>query len=258
MITGIDQSNKHHEKILFVMLTILISSFSIFGLSYAYGFELYSKSDTPFGTPYDVWIGKWWNWWISVPVDQFDANGTPISTCLINKAESMVMLMETAIGGKSHQTCDISSTQGIMVPLWTGFYDESASVEHKNDSYEQLSQQARKEVNLGTVNSQVKLDGVTIAVLDETSTMRQGALDYKINSMDNVTEIYAKGFNITIPENTHFPGQQPGTFRSGAHGWYVFLKPLPVGDHEIYYNVGVTGTGPNDHSAEITYNLKVK
>ena len=36
------------------------------------------------------------------------------------------------------------------------------------------------------------------------------------------------------------------------------LKPLPPGDHKLYYNVGVTGTGPNDHSAEITYDLKVK
>jgi len=40
--------------------------------------------------------------------------------------------------------------------------------------------------------------------------------------------------------------------------WFVFLKPLPPGDHTLYYNVGVTGTGPNDHSAEITYDLKVK
>ena len=88
--------------------------------------------------------------------------------------------------------------------------------------------------------------------------MRSGSLVYKINSMDNVTEVLSKGFNITIPENTHLPDQNPGTWRSGAHGWFVFLKPLPPGDHTLYYNVGVTGTGPNDHSAEITYDLKVK
>ena len=90
------------------------------------------------------------------------------------------------------------------------------------------------------------------------SSMRGGSLDYKINSMDNVTELYSKGFNITIPENTYEPDQNTGTWRSGAHGWFVFLKPLPVGDHTLNYNIGVTGTGPNDHSAEITYDLKVK
>ena len=76
--------------------------------------------------------------------------------------------------------------------------------------------------------------------------------------MDNVTEVYSKGSNITIPEDTFAPDQNPGTWRSGAHGWFAFLKPLPPGDHKLYYNVGVTGTGRNDHSAEITYDLKVK
>src|SRR5205809_6044166 len=93
-----------------------------------------------------------------------------------------------------------------------------------------------------------KVDEVPAAKLDVVSSMRGGSLDYKINSMDNVTEVFSKGFNITIPEDTHMPDQNPGTWRPGAHGWFVFLKPLPAGDHTLYYNVGVTGTGPNDHS----------
>jgi len=49
-----------------------------------------------------------------------------------------------------------------------------------------------------------------------------------------------------------------GTWRSGAHGWFAFLKSLPPGDHMLYYNLGVTGTGSNYHSAENIYDLKVK
>ena len=78
---------------------------------------------------------------------------------------------------------------------------------------------------------------------------------FKIN---NVTDIYSKGFNITIPEDNHFADQNIGKWRSGAHEQFVFLKPLPKGDHTINYNVGVAGTGPNDHSSEISYDLKVK
>ena len=37
-----------------------------------------------------------------------------------------------------------------------------------------------------------------------------------------------------------------------------YFSLLPPCGHPLYYNVGVTGTGPNDHSAEITYDLKVK
>ena len=125
---------------------------------------------------------------------------------------------------------------------------------HTN-SYQKL---AREELDLGAVTSLVKVDGVPVAKLDEVSSLRSGILDYKINSMDNVSEVYSKGFNITIPEDTFVPDQNPGTWRSGAHGWFVFLKPLPTGDHTIYYNVAVTGLGPNDHSSEITYTLHVE
>ena len=118
--------------------------------------------------------------------------------------------------------------------------------------------QLREIRDLGAVTSLVKVDGKPVAKLDVVSSMRGGSLDYKINSMDNVTELYSKGFNITIPEDTHFADQNTGTWRSGAHGWFAFLKPLPPGEHTIYYNVGITGTGPNDHSSEISYNLKVK
>ena len=56
--------------------------------------------------------------------------------------------------------------------------------------------------------------------------MRSGSLVYKINSMNNVTEVLSNGFNITIPENTHLPDQNPSTWRSGAHGWFVFLETI--------------------------------
>ena len=153
----------------------------------------------------------------------------------------MVALMDTIVSGKPHQVCEISSTQGIMIPLWTAFQEDSTP-KYDNLSYAQLSKAAREVLDLGAITSLVKVDGKPVAKLDVVSSMRGGSLDYKINAMNNVTELYSKGFNITIPEDTHFPDQNTGTWRSGAHGWFAFLKPLPPGEHTIYYNVGITGT----------------
>ena len=56
----------------------------------------------------------------------------------------------------------------------------------------------------------------------------------------------------------------PGTWRAGSQGWWVFLKPLPPGEHTIFYNVRVTPTGAltspgtNPHFADITYKLQVE
>jgi hypothetical protein len=111
---------------------------------------------------------------------------------------------------------------------------------------------------LGAVTSDVKVDGKSIAKLDEISTMSNNKLNYKINTMENFSEIYAKPFNITIPENTFLPDQVPGTWPSGAHGWFTFLKPLPPGDHTVSYSLSVQGLGADNVASENTYTFHVK
>jgi hypothetical protein len=252
-----DQTNMvKNRNFTALMLIALVGSifFILMGLSSAYGVDFYAENEEPFGVPKDVWMSKWWTWWIIPTIDE--ATPKP-NGCLINNTSSVVFLMDTGVSGRPHQVCEISSTQGIMIPLWTAFFEDSTP-EYDSYTYEDLSKAAREISDLGAITSLVKVDGKPVAKLDVVSSMRGGALDYKINSMENVTELYSKGFNITIPENTHFPDQNTGTWRSGSHGWFAFLKPLPPGDHTLYYNVGVTGTGPNDHSSEITYDLKVK
>jgi len=246
--------NRNSASLALSALLIFSGSVVLFGFSNVYGVETYSKNDVPFGTPLDVWMDKWWTWYITNSVDE--ATPKP-DGCLMNKNASMVMLMETTVTGKPHQKCEISSKQGIIVPLWTAFW-EASTPEYMGKSYAELSKAAREQADLGAITSLVKVDGAPVGKLDVISSMKSGSLDYKINSMDNVTELFSKGFNITIPEDTYEPDQNTGTWRSGAHGWFVFLKPLPTGNHTLYYNVGVTGTGPNDHSAEITYDLNVK
>lgn len=242
--------------------SLLISSifFVFFGLSHVYGVDVYSKDDKPFGMPYSVWISEWWKWFITNTVDE--ATPKP-DGCIIHNFGTMVGLTNPSTATNTRQVCEISSTQGIMINLWSGWMESSISKDgvkskYYGYSYEGLSKAAREEADLGTINANVQVDGIPIAKLNEVSSMRSGVLDYKINSMENVTEVYSKGFNITIPADTYSPGQNEGTWPTGAHGWFVFLKPLPPGDHTIHYKVGVTGLGPNNHSADITYVLHVE
>ena len=226
------------------------------GFTNANGVEVFSKDEQPFGIPYGEWIGKYWKWLITQTPEQTEP---PNGSCLIHKSDSMVMLLDPSIGGKHELECDISSKDGIMIASWNGFFENNDKDDvPANIPPEQLSKFAKEQVNLGAVTSDVKVDGKSIAKLDEISSMSNNKLNYKINAMDNFSEIYAKPFNITIPENTFLPDQVTGTWTSGAHGWFTFLKPLPPGDHKLSYTLSVQGLGADNVASENTYTLHVK
>jgi hypothetical protein len=246
-----------------ILVSTFLLLFSIFfmflGSTSVYGVELFAKDEEPpFGIPYDIWVSKYWNWWISLSGDE--ATPKP-NGCLINKSESLVMPIDTAVGGTHNQICNIQSTQGILIPLWIGWCDSSPEGQAPT---EPIWKCAREGSNLGNIRSEVKVDGVSVAKLDVRMSLISGSLDYKINSLDNVIELYTTDFDLVVPADTHKgTNTVAGTWRAGSHGWWVVLKPLPPGDHTVHYNVRVTPTGAltspgtNPVFTDITYLFKV-
>src|SRR5919198_1548489 len=249
-----------------VTFCLLLSIFFAFtGINSVYAIGLFSKDEKPFGISYDDWVATYFNWDFSISKDQFSLKP---GGCLINKTGPMVMLVNTVVEGSPAptQVCKISSNQGIMIPLWIAWCDNSGAANPATKSYtdQQLTKCAREVYNLGNIRSDVKVDGQPVAKLDVRLSLMSGSLNYKVNSLANVTEIYTKGFNLIMPPGTHQAGIMPGTWRAGSQGWWVFLKPLPIGEHTIFYNIRVTPTGPltspgtTTHFADITYKLQVE
>jgi hypothetical protein len=231
---------------------------AIFSLtaSQAFGInaEFYSKDEYPFGISNSDWVAKFWNWDFSIPIDSHTNSfaGLEDNGCLMHRENSMVMLVDTAAGGIWKQNCTISHTEGILIPIWTGECDQALKG-FESYSFRQLSECARA-YDLGIIKGQVKIDNIPVATLD--------IIDYKTNVMNNVTEVYTKQFDATIPKESHLLSERYGTFPAAAHGWFVFLKPLQPGDHIMYYQNSVEATtlsgAGNMNSAQFTYHLSVK
>jgi hypothetical protein len=231
---------------------------AIFSLtaSQAFGInvEFFSNDERPFGISNSDWVAKFWNWDFSIPIDSQTNSfaGLEDNGCLMHRENSMVMLVDTAAGGIWKQNCTISHTEGILIPIWTGECDQALKG-FESYSFRQLSECARA-YDLGIIKGQVKIDNIPVATLD--------IIDYKTNVMNNVTEVYTKQFDATIPKESHLLSERYGTFPAAAHGWFVFLKPLQPGDHILYYQNSVEATtlsgAGNMNSAQFTYHLSVK
>ena len=235
---------------MFITLIYLINFPSALGENIG----VYSKNESPLGTTHEDWVAKWWNWSYPIGIDPETNTFTGLKEngCLMNKENSMVMLVDTSAGGKWTQQCKISQGNGILIPIWTGECNK-AEKECQTYSFEQLKKAARG-YDLGKIKGEVKVDNIPIAKLD--------VADYTTNTNENVSEVFTKEFNATIPEAGHIPSEKSGIFPAAAHGWFVFLKPLAPGNHTVYYQNSVEPTtlsgAENVNSAQMTYHLKVE
>ena len=236
-----------------VLVTVSISLFlATVIVPMAYAVDVFHKDELPFGKPYEDWVQDWWRWNAAIPGDpETTFAGVKENGCLINKEGPVAMLMDPAIGGVHHQICEIPPNQGILIPAWSALCS-GAVKGSENKSFKELSECARQ-YNLGKVTVKAWVDNKSIAQVN--------AEDYKTINLINATELYNKGFNITIPADSNLAVDYPGNHLGSAHGWYILLKPLPVGEHTVRYVNDVRettlGAGNTNH-ADITYSLKVK
>jgi hypothetical protein len=239
------------SKNVFVTLSVLLFLVTLM-VPIAYAVDVFHKDELPFGKPYEDWVHDYWRWLAAIPSDpETTFAGLKENGCFINKTGPVAMLMDPAVGGKHHQRCEISSNQGILIDGWSGECDASVKG-WQNKSFQELSKCARDQ-NLGKITVNVWVDNKSIAQVK--------AEDYKTINLINATELYTKAFNITTPENSTLTVDYPGTYPGAVHGWFIFLKPLPVGEHTVRYvnDVRETTLGAgNTNNADITYSLNVK
>jgi hypothetical protein len=238
----------------YILLSIVSISSSLMPYAVVYGVDFYLKNESPFGISNSDWVAKYWNWDFSLPINP-QTNviaGLEENGCLIHRENSMVMLADTAFGGVWNQNCTISRNEGILIPIWTGECN-AGEKDCLGQPFEKLSEAARG-FDLGKIKGLVKVDNIPVAKLD--------VIDYKTNVINNVTEVLTKQFNATVPEESHVQNEKYGTHPAAAHGWFVFLKPLPPGNHTLYYQNSVepttlSGAG-NSNTAQFTYHMNVE
>lgn len=234
---GTDLNKKYVIVMLgFTLILLVIFAYSLVPVRAGNVTDVVFPSDAkPFGIPYGEWTANWWQWNMGMPSASHLREHFDPAKCNMNQ-EGPVWFLPDGLNGKEFRSCTIPSDKAILVPLLTGNCDNDNPQSPMSDA--DLLKCASEGGDFSVVSA--SLDGIPIQNL----------------KIPRVTSPY---FNMTVPKDNVF-NNIPGIFRAISDGWYVFLKPLSQGDHELKLVTNVANPYHNEYNyaSELTYNITSK
>ena len=172
---------------------------------------MYSRDDEPFGKTWEEWTVEWWRWVLSIPKESnpgIDATGEKFDTIQNN---ANVLFLVGTYGGFARRSHTISAGKAILFPIinfTTSFIsDPNLKTESELKSY------SKHDID-DIVNKETTIDGIRL----------QDVQKYRVQSPI---------FDVTYPDDNIF-GLLSGSTRAVSDGYWVFLKPLSPGIHDIH------------------------
>jgi hypothetical protein len=197
---------------------------------------VFSIDSKPYGLTYGEWTAKWWQWALSIPANDNPTVDKSGEKCSVGQNNSSVWFLAGTGGGEAVRSCTIPSGKAILIPIINVECD-SLDLNLKTES--DLRKCAKADQDKAT-NLQAVIDGVALTDLEK----------YRVQS---------PLFNVTIPKD-NVGGYPPGSTQAVSDGFWILLKPLPPGKHEIHFSgslVDFTTTGPLNFITDAKYNILV-
>lgn len=245
--------------IIFMFIMIITITGSWTGQAHGSSDIIFSKDSSPYGHSYSEWIGKWWQWHVSLPNKVNEQDKTNLSLihpreayspekCAWNQNDNNVWFLADGrnlglfeFTNPEIRKCTVPHDKALLVQIYGGGCDFSEG--WKTD------EELKDCVNIGldTVEFTAKVDGVQVMSSENRD-------DFLPNP--NL-------FNITFTSDNVYDAE-PGTYRAMANGYFLFLKPLGIGNHTVefkeeYIEPGFEGQPSSQNRlSNVVYELTVK
>ncbi len=190
----------------------------------------FNPEDKIYGHSYGEWITKWWEWALSVPESNNPILDDTGQYAHLNQDDKVWFLAGT-IGDENkvaHRTCVIPKGRSILFPIINYIYtedrpfDEIKLIKHVQQDIDDIV------VKVATI------DGCRVPI-------------YRVRSDPCL-------FNLRVAERNRLR-IRVGTIDASADGYWVFVKFLNSGQHEIYFHGACSGGARN---ASAQYKITVK
>lgn len=179
--------------------------------------EFFIPDEKPHGLTYGQWTVKWWEWALSSPISNNPVLDDTGQYADINQSGPVWFLAGT-IGDENkvaHRTCNIPGEKAILFPVINYVY-----------TYEPRFRTDSELVRYVTTD----IDDIVIkhAIVDGNIVP-----SHRVQGEPSIFSLKVKEENkLDIPV---------GINQAAADGYWVFLKPLAKGEHEIYFHGACSG-----------------
>jgi hypothetical protein len=170
----------------------------------------YSLFEQPFGKSWEEWTTQWWRWFFSIPKQNHPAYDGTGDMSNVKQDDPNVWFLAGTIGGKAERAIAIPSHKAVLCPVINVAISHSEDPRLKTDA--QLTSFAKSNID-DIVIKEANVDGVDLEISENH-------------------RVRCPPFDFSFPTNNIY-GVQDGLSRGAGDGYWIFLKPLNSGEHNI-------------------------
>lgn len=185
---------------------------------------LFDRSVHPLGESWESWASIWCKWMLSIPKKKNPSLDETGKYCSINQSEKKVWFLTGTFGNviPIKRVCTIPVGRAIFFPILM----KEDSLEEDSDlkTVSDLRKRCRDAMNQ-VIDMKATIDGLMIKRLYQ----------YRVQS---------NAFCLAFPKDNVY-GVRPGRTLSVCDGYWLFIRPLGLGKHEISFMGETSLTQPN-------------
>ena len=175
--------------------------------------EIYTPDLKPYGLTYGQWTVKWWQWMLSIPMEINPAPDESGRNATVNQIDPHVWFLAGTLGGKAvSRKCSIPSRMSILVPIINIEINRLEEPNFKSD--DDLIRHVIKDED-DILNLEAVLDGKKIPISRVRSDPPM--------------------FPLILSKDNPFGALGDVSTMATSDGYWVFLKPLSPGEHDLFF-----------------------
>lgn len=175
---------------------------------------LYRRDLHPFGKSWEEWAALWCNWILSIPKKMNPALDETGKYCAINQNDENVWFLAGTFGNviPVKRICKIPAGRAIFFPILEK--EDSFTEDQDLTTEQELIKRVTDATNL-VIQMEANIDG------------------RRLNQLENY-RARSEVFDLTFPKDNVYD-VRPGLTRSVCDGYWLFIKPLELGKHFLFF-----------------------